>query len=93
MMHSRKVISGLAALAVGGALAFGGCGGSDDSSTSGSKPAAQTTGDSMKHDAMKDGGAAMKHDDAMKGDDDSMKHDDGAMHDQGDDNGAMHDDG
>lgn len=93
-MRSRKVTGALAAVAVSGALVFGGCGGGNDASTSGSKPASQTTGDSMKHeDAMKDDGAAKGNSGAMKDDgamkqDHAMKDDDGAMHDQSDDHGG-----
>jgi hypothetical protein len=93
-MRGKKTAGVMAAVAVGGALAIGGCGGGD-SATGETAPAKAADGVAMKHegDAMKQkNGDAMKDDSganhAMK-DDKAMKDDDGAMHG---DNGAMKDD-
>jgi hypothetical protein len=61
----------VAAIALSGAVAFGGCGSDSSAATNGS------TTDSMHHEAMKHEGEAMKHEG------DSMKHGDGSMKDQG----------
>jgi len=58
------------ALAIGGVLALGGCGGGDDATTS-AEPAK-----AMKHDEAMKGDDGMKHEDAMKNDGDAMKHGD-----------------
>jgi hypothetical protein len=68
------------ALAVGGVLALGGCGGGDDATTS-AQPAQAQSDKAMKHDD------AMKKGDAMKDDHDAMK-DDSGMHDEGDNHGG-----
>jgi hypothetical protein len=89
-MHGRKTASGLAALAVGGAIVLGGCGGD---STTESRNASAPAGAAMKgkDDATKGEDQAMNgHHQAMKGDDDAMKgekamHEKGAGHDE-----AMH---
>lgn len=80
-MLGRKTTSGMAALAVGGVLILGGCGGGSDSTNTGA-----TDGATMKHQSN-----AMKSDGKKQGGG-AMKGDDGAMHEEGDDKGrAMHD--
>jgi hypothetical protein len=76
-MIGRKAIAALATVAVGGAIALGGCGGGDDTTSSGNgpTPAGQASNGAMKHaDAMKDDRGAM--------------HDGGAMHNKTDDHGG-----
>jgi hypothetical protein len=101
-MRVSRTIPALAAVAVGGALALGGCGGGDSTTSDSGTPASQVstdgTDDAMKHDdamkdetgAMKDDEGAMKHEDAMK-DDDAMKHEGDAMKDETEHDGAMKD--
>src|SRR5690348_12919073 len=92
-MLGRKTTAVLATLAVGGAIALGGCG-SDDSTAAGTTPSGQSSEGAMKHedsmkghdDAMKHDDDAMKHEDSMKGDDDAM-HGEGSMHGEQDDHG------
>jgi hypothetical protein len=69
-LKQAAAIPAVAAIALSGAVAFGGCGSDSNAATSGS------TTDSMHHAAMKhDEGGAMKHDEGS-----SMKHQDKAMH-------------
>jgi hypothetical protein len=79
-MRGRKTTSGLAAIAVGGALVLGGCGGG--SGTTDSSNASAPAGAAMKgkHDDMKAEHDAMKGDDAMKGQGHAMPGDEEAMH-------------
>jgi hypothetical protein len=81
-MRLRQVgaIPAVAAIALSGAVAFGGCG-SDSNAASG-----ESTTNSMHHAAMQhQEGEAMKHDEgtAMKHEGDSMKHQGHAMHHEG----------
>ncbi|HEX4464132.1 MAG TPA: hypothetical protein VH042_05765 [Solirubrobacterales bacterium] len=70
-------IPAVAAIALGGAVAFGGCGSDSNAATN------ESTTDSMHHEAMKHEGEAMKHEgDAMKHKGDAMKHENGSMKDQ-----------
>jgi hypothetical protein len=70
-LRQAAAIPAVAAIALSGALAVGGCGGDSNAATNGS------TTDSMHHEAM-------KHDDgSMKDQGKSMKHEDGSMKDQG----------
>ena len=97
-MRGRKTTSGLAAIAVGGALVLGGCGGGSsmtDSSNASAPADAAMKGkhDDMKaeHDAMKGEDQAMKgHHQAMSGDHQAM-HGEKAMREKGAGHGeAMH---
>lgn len=77
-LKQAAAIPAVAAIALSGAVAFGGCGSDSNAATNGS------TTDSMHHDAMKHEGDSMKHQGhAMKNESDSMKHGDGSMKDQG----------
>lgn len=85
-LRQAATIPAVAAIAVSGAVAFGGCGSDSNAATSGS------TTDSMHHAAMKhEEGDSMKHEsrsmrhesDAMKHEKGSMKHGDEAMHHEG----------
>jgi hypothetical protein len=74
----------VAAIALSGAVALGGCGSDSSAATNGS------TTDSMHHAAMKHDekamqqGHAMKHQgEAMKHEGEAMKHEDKAMHHEG----------
>jgi hypothetical protein len=91
MRASRALaIPAVAAIAVGGAVAFGGCGsGSDAATTTPATQAAQTS----QNEAMKHEGEAMKHEDSgMKGaPEDGAMQDDGAMHDKADRSMKHHD--
>lgn len=96
-MRGRKTTSGLAAIAVGGALVLGGCGNSSttDSSNASAPADAAMKGkhDDMKaeHDAMKGDDQAMKgHHQAMNGEHQAM-HGEKAMREKGAGHGeAMH---
>lgn len=70
-LKQAATIPAVAAIALSGAVAFGGCGSDSNAATNGS------TTDSMHHEAMKHQGGAMKHEG------NSMKHEDGSMKDQG----------
>jgi hypothetical protein len=70
-LRQAAAIPAVAAIALSGAVTFGGCGSDSNAATNGS------TTDSMHQ-------KAMKHDDgAMKHEGDAMKHEDGSMKDQG----------
>jgi hypothetical protein len=76
--------SGLAAIAVGGALVLGGCGGGSSTTDSSNASAPADAAMKGKHDNMK-----AEHD-AMKGEDQAM-HGEKAMHEKGAGHGdAMH---
>jgi hypothetical protein len=77
-LRQAAAIPAVAAIALSGAVAFGGCGSDSSAAANGS------TTDSMHHEAMKHDDGAMKHEDhAMKHEGDSVKHGDGSMKDQG----------
>ena len=70
-LRQAATVPVVAAIALSGAVAFGGCGSDSNAATNGS------TTDSMHHEAM-------KHDDgAMKDEGHAMKHEGGSMKDQG----------
>ena len=84
-LRQAATVPAVAAIALSGAVAFGGCGSDSKAATNGS------TSDSMHHAAMKHGGDSMKHEGgAMKHEGDAMHHQDKAMHHQ---SGAMHHEG
>jgi len=70
-LRQAATIPAVAAIALSGAVAFGGCGSDSNAATNGS------TTDSMHHEAMKHQGGAMKHEG------NSMKHQGKAMHHEG----------
>ncbi len=73
-LRQAATVPVVAAIALSGAVAFGGCGSDSNAATNGS------TTDSMHHEAMKHDDGAMKHEgDAMKHEGDSMKHENGSM--------------
>jgi hypothetical protein len=72
-LRQAATIPAVAAIALSGAVAFGGCGSDSNAATSTSG----STTDSMHHEAMKHDDGAMKHEG------DSMKHENGSMKDQG----------
>jgi hypothetical protein len=87
-MRLRQVVAipAVAAIALGGAVAVGGCGSNSHAATG------ESTTDSMHHaamqhqegEAMKHGEGAMKHGEgAMKHEGESMKHQGSAMHHEG----------
>jgi hypothetical protein len=77
-LRQAVAIPAVAAIALSGAVAFGGCGSDSNAATNGS------TTDSMHHEAMKHEGGAMKHDGhSMKHEGDAMKHENGSMKNQG----------
>ena len=77
-LRQAVAIPAVAAIALSGAVAFGGCGSDSNAATNGS------TTDSMHHQAMKHEGHAMKHEgDAMKHESGSMKDQDKAMKHEG----------
>jgi ABC-type glycerol-3-phosphate transport system substrate-binding protein len=81
MRLRRAAMVPVAAIALSGAVALGGCGSDSNAATDGS------TTDSMHHEAMKHDGEAMKHDgEAMKHENGAIKHHGDAMQDEG---GAM----
>lgn len=76
-LRRAATIPVVAAIALGGGVAFGGCGSDSDAAPK------ESTTDAMKHegamkdegDAMRDEGKSMKHEgDAMKGNGKAMKH-------------------
>jgi hypothetical protein len=68
-LRQAAAIPAVAAIALSGAVAFGGCGSDSNAATNGS------TTDSMHHEAMKHEGDSMKHEDgSMKDQDKAMKH-------------------
>jgi hypothetical protein len=67
-LRQAAAIPAVAAIALSGAVAFGGCG-SDSNAATG-----ESTTDAMHHEAMKHEGDSMKHEDG------SMKDQDKAMH-------------
>jgi hypothetical protein len=78
MRLRRAAMVPVAAIALSGAVALGGCGSDSNAATDGS------TTDSMHHEAMKHDGEAMKHEDgAMKHHGDAMQDEGGAMKHQG----------
>ena len=81
-LRQAAVIPAVAAIALSGAVAFGGCGSDSSAATN------ESTTDSMHHEAMKHDGAAMKHEDhAMKHEGKAMKHEgDGMKHEESSDN-------
>ena len=80
-LRQAATVPAVAAIALSGAVAFGGCGSDSSAATNGS------TTDSMHHAAMKHG-HSMKHEGgAMKHEGDAMHHQGKAMHHQG---SAMH---
>ena len=91
-LRQAVAVPAVAAIALSGAVAFGGCGSDSNAATDGS------TTDSMHHAAMKHDGDSMKHDEnSMKHEGDAMKHEGDAMHDQDKamhhQGGAMHHEG
>lgn len=84
-MRGKRAATGLAAIAVGGVLVLGGCGGGDETSTD-AKPA-------KSGGAMKDESGAMKHEGSMKHEEGAMKDDEGAMHDEAEKHGEAMKDG
>lgn len=73
-LRQAVTIPAVAAIALSGAVAFGGCG-SDSNAATG-----ESTTDSMHHEAMHRGGEAMKHEgEAMEHDGEAMKHENKAM--------------
>jgi hypothetical protein len=70
-LRQAAAIPAVAAIALSGAVTFGGCGSDSNAATNGS------TTDSMHHEAMKHEGHAMKHEG------DAMRHGNGSMKDQG----------
>jgi hypothetical protein len=82
-LKQAAAIPAVAAIALSGAVAFGGCGSDSNAATN------ESTTDSMHHETMKDDDGAMKHEDhAMKHEGDAMKHGDGSMKDH--DNAMKH---
>lgn len=76
-LRQTATIPAVAAIALSGAVAFGGCGSDSNAATN------ESTTDAMHHEAMKHEGDSMKHEGhTMKNESDSMKHDDGSMKDQ-----------
>jgi hypothetical protein len=71
-LRQTVAIPAVAAIALGGAVAFGGCGSDSNAATNGS------TTDSMHHEAMKD-----HESEAMKHEGKPMKHQDKAMQHEG----------
>lgn len=69
-LRQAATVPAVAAIALSGAVAFGGCGSDSNAATN------RSTTDSMHHEAMKHEGEAMKHDG------DAMKHEDGSMESQ-----------
>jgi hypothetical protein len=68
-LRQAVTIPAVAAVALSGAVTFGGCGSDSNAATNGS------TTDSMHHAAMKHDGGAMKHDgNAMKHEGKAMQH-------------------
>jgi hypothetical protein len=77
-LRQAAAIPAVAAIALSGAVAFGGCGSDSNAATNGS------TTDSMHHEAMKHEGDSMKHEGkAMKHEGDAMKHEDAMKHQGG----------
>lgn len=72
-LRQAATVPVVAAIALSGAVAFGGCGSDSNAATNGS------TTDSMHHAAMKHDGGAMKHDDGTMKHDGAMQHESGAM--------------
>jgi hypothetical protein len=72
-LRQAATVPVVAAIALGGAVTFGGCGSDSNAATSGS------TTDSMHHAAMKHDGDATKHDDGKMKHDGAMQHESGAM--------------
>ena len=70
-LRQAATVPAVAAIALSGAVAFGGCGSDSNAATNGS------TTNSMHQEAMKHESGAMKHEG------NSMKHGDGSMKDQG----------
>jgi hypothetical protein len=84
-LRQAATVPAVAAIALSGAVAFGGCGSDSNAATNGS------TTDSMHHAAMNHGGDSMKHKSgAMKHEGDAMHQQGKAMHHQG---SAMHHEG
>jgi hypothetical protein len=77
-LRQAAAIPAVAAIVLGGAVAFGGCGSDSNAATNGS------TTDAMHHEAMKHGNDSMQHEGG------AMKHEGDAMHHQGSD---MHHEG
>jgi hypothetical protein len=77
-LRQAVAIPAVAAIALSGAVAFGGCGSDSNAATN------ESTTDSMHHEAMKHDGETMKHQgEAMKHQGEAMKHEGGSMKDQG----------
>jgi hypothetical protein len=77
-LRQAATVPVVAAIALSGAVAFGGCGSDSNAATDGS------TTDSMHHEAMKHEGHSMKHEGgAMKHENGSMKDHDKAMKHEG----------
>jgi len=77
-LRQAVAIPAVAAIALSGAVAFGGCGSDSNAATN------ESTTDSMHHEAMKHEGHAMKQEgDAMKHENGSMKDQDKAMKHEG----------
>jgi len=77
-LRQAVAIPAVAAIALSGAVAFGGCGSDSNAATNGS------TTDSMHHEAMKHEGDSMKHEGkAMKHEGKAMKHEGEAMKHEG----------
>lgn len=86
MRVRRGMAIPMAALAVAGGIALGGCGGSSNEAT--------TPQQTQNASATPGSDAAMKHDhgDAMKGSDHAMKHDHGGAMKNDDHGDSMHED-
>jgi hypothetical protein len=77
-LRQAATVPAVAAIALSGAVAFGGCGSDSSAATNGS------TTDSMHHEAMKHQGNSMKHQgNSMKHQGNSMKHQGNSMKQQG----------
>lgn len=74
-LRQAAMVPAVAAIALSGAVAFGGCGSDSSAATNGS------TTDSMHHQAMKHDDAMKQKGHAMKHEGDSMKHENGSMKD------------
>ncbi|MFP5389701.1 MAG: hypothetical protein ACLGG5_10440 [Thermoleophilia bacterium] len=77
-LRQAVAIPAVTAIAISGAVAFGGCGSDSNAATNGS------TTDSMHHAAMKHEGDSMKQGSgSMKHEGEAMKHQGSAMHHEG----------
>lgn len=86
-MRRTKAAAGFAAIAVGGALILGGCGGGDDASATTNQ--ARAEGSMKQEDAMKDDGDSYEERQKRRWCDEGRR----ATHDEGDDHGQAMKDG